>query len=76
MKWIKGKGHKFLFFQTQKTTLICLIRYDDNFVIIINDERLVEQYFDRQCPFSITCPLFACYAKTMKEKKETNFFLF
>ncbi len=46
MKWMKGKGHKFLFCQTQKTTLVRLISYVDNFVIIINDERLVEQYFD------------------------------
>ncbi len=45
MKWIKGKGHKSLFCQTQKTTLVRLIRYANNFVIIINDERLVEQYF-------------------------------
>jgi len=50
-KWIKGKGHKSLFYQTQKTTLVRLIRYVDNFVIIINDERLVEQYFEEAKSF-------------------------
>lgn len=50
-KWIKGKGHKSLFCQTQKTTLVRLIRYADNFVIIINDERLVEQYFEEAKSF-------------------------
>jgi hypothetical protein len=43
---IKRKGHKFLFCQTQKTTSIRFIRYVDNFVIIINDERFEEQYFE------------------------------
>jgi len=38
MKWMKGKGHKSLFFQTQKTTLVRFINYVDNFVIIINNE--------------------------------------
>jgi hypothetical protein len=45
-KWIKGKGHNSFFCHTQKITLVCLIKYADNFVIIINDERLVEQYFE------------------------------
>lgn len=47
MKCIKRKGHKFLFCRTQKTTSFHLIRYVDNFVIIINDERLVKQYFKK-----------------------------
>jgi hypothetical protein len=34
-KWIKGKGHKSLFCQTQKITLVRLIKYVDNFIIII-----------------------------------------
>jgi len=50
-KWIKGKGHKFIFCQTQKTTSVHLIRYADNFVIIINDERLVEQHFEEAKSF-------------------------
>jgi len=43
----KGKHHKFLFCQTQQTTLIRLIRYVDNFVIIISDEKLMKQYFEK-----------------------------
>ncbi len=62
---MKGKGHRSLFCQIQKTTLVRLLSYVDNFVVIINDERLVEQYFDWQCPFCIAHLLFACYAKTM-----------
>ncbi len=52
-KLIKRKGHKSLFSQTQKTTLVCFIMYADNFVIIINDERLVEQYVEETKSFLV-----------------------
>jgi RNA-directed DNA polymerase len=43
--WMQRKGHRYLFNQTQKTESVRLIRYAADFVIITNDETLVERLF-------------------------------
>lgn len=51
-EWMERKGHRSLFRQTtRKTTSVRLIRYADDFVIITNDERLVERCFEEAKSF-------------------------
>jgi RNA-directed DNA polymerase len=44
-EWMRRKGHSYFFNQTRKTESVRLIRYADDFVIITNDEILVERLF-------------------------------
>lgn len=44
-EWMRSKGHSYFFNQTRKTKSVRLIRYADDFVIITNDEILVERLF-------------------------------
>ena len=46
-EWMERKGHRSLFHQTRKTKSVRLIRYADDLVIIINDEILVERFFEK-----------------------------
>jgi RNA-directed DNA polymerase len=50
-EWMERKGHRSLFHQTQKTKSVRLIRYADDLVIIINDEILVERFFEKAKSF-------------------------
>jgi RNA-directed DNA polymerase len=50
-EWMQRKGHRYLFNQTRKTESVRLIRYADNFVIITNDETLVERLFEKAKSF-------------------------
>lgn len=49
--WMQRKGHRYLFNQTQKTESVRLIRYAADFVIITNDETLVERLFEKAKSF-------------------------
>ena len=50
-EWMQRKGHRYLFNQTRKTESVRLIRYADDFVIITNDETLVERLFEKTKSF-------------------------
>nr|YP_009040961.1 ORF622 [Tetraphis pellucida]AIB08452.1 ORF622 [Tetraphis pellucida] len=50
-EWMERKGHRSLFHQTRKTKSVRLIRYVDDFVIITNNEKLVERFFKKAKSF-------------------------